>query len=342
MRQTFIILTIILFFGCKTETRETIESYPNGKVMTEYIYSDKANLKDYSIIEYFENGKTKFKGTVKNGKFINTKINYYDNGNYKEVDSIINPCDLEFCCCDGKVFKYFRNGKLDQTYEIRNGVANGLLTIYDRDSLGKVIRTTEYKNDKKNGRETVYSESGNIYSISEFKNDTAINNSYYFKENGDTLKPFPDVLIKKESKKSEFAFSHHALIKNKFPFDTWLTEIYNKDSLQAINNEIDTMLIRNMHKEKYSYNAEDYWQLKYLIKRGWVELFLDRTNVNKCYLSKENKYKLNSNDLLKIFSVQKWAAFLIEKNKLIIKYSFTYPNGNQTSWDYEIIYVFTK
>jgi hypothetical protein len=42
--------------------------------------------------------------------------------NLKEVDSIINPCDLDFCCCDGKVLKYNSNGKLDQTFENRNGI----------------------------------------------------------------------------------------------------------------------------------------------------------------------------------------------------------------------------
>jgi antitoxin component YwqK of YwqJK toxin-antitoxin module len=191
MKSIFaIILTIILLFGCKTEVRETVETFPNGKVKSEYVYSNKENKNNYTIIDYFENGQVKFKGTVKDGKFVGAKLNYYENGNLSEVDSIINPCVLDFCCCDGTVFKYFRNGKLDQTYEIRNGVANGLVTIYDRDSLGRVILTTEYKDDKKNGIEIDYFESGSIYSISEFKNDTVVNYIYYFKENGDTSKYF--------------------------------------------------------------------------------------------------------------------------------------------------------
>jgi hypothetical protein len=158
----------------------------------------------------------------------------------------------------------------------------------------------------------------------------------------DTLEYIPEVVIKKESNKSEFAFSHHALIKNKFPFDTWLTEIYNKDSIQAINAEVDSILISKVHKENYSFNSPDNWKLKYLIKRGWYELGLDRTNVNKCYLSKVNKYKLKSSDLIKIFYSKQWIAYLIDKNKLIITFGHQYPNGNQTSWDYEIMYVFTN
>ena len=190
MRQAFIILTTVLLFGCKTETNKTIETFSSGKVKTEYVYLDKKNEDNYTIIEYFENGRIAFKGNVKDGKFVGAKLTYYENGNLKGVDSIINPCALDFCCCDGKVFKYYSNGSLNQTFENKNGVANGLVTIYDRDSLGKVIRTTEYKDDKKSGKETVYFESGNIYSISEFKNDTASNYIYYFKENGDTSKYF--------------------------------------------------------------------------------------------------------------------------------------------------------
>lgn len=50
--------------------------------------------------------KFAFKGTVENKKFIAVKMNYYENGNLKEVDSILNPCALNFCCCGGKVLKY--------------------------------------------------------------------------------------------------------------------------------------------------------------------------------------------------------------------------------------------
>lgn len=190
MRQTLFILTISLFLGCKTEIRETIESYPNGKVMTEYVYADKTNKKDYYINEYFENGQPKFKGTVKDGKFIDAKLNYYDNGNLREVDSIINPCALDFCCCDGKVFKYYRNGKLDQTYENRNGIANGIVTLYDNDSTENISEITAYKDDKRNGISKTFFKSGKVFSIKTYLNDSLVDYAYYFHENGDTSKYF--------------------------------------------------------------------------------------------------------------------------------------------------------
>ena len=189
MKPTLIIL-IFFLFGCKTEIRETAETYPSGKIKTEYVYADKKNKSNYTIIEYYENGQIEFKGTVKDGEFFGVKLNYYDNGNLRSVDSIINPCAIDFCCCDGKVIRYFRNGQFDQTFENRNGVANGLVSIFDRDSTGRLIRTTEYKDDRKNGIEKLFFENGNIYSVQEFKNDTAVNFIYYFNENGDTAKYF--------------------------------------------------------------------------------------------------------------------------------------------------------
>jgi antitoxin component YwqK of YwqJK toxin-antitoxin module len=203
MKYIFIILVFCLF-SCRreipepiitiqsekstSEINEIIETFPNGNVKTEYIYFESKNDSNYTIKMYYENGQTEFKGIVRNGKFVGEKLNYHDNGVLREVDSILNPCDLDFCCCDGKVIRYFRNGELDQTFENRNGVANGLVSIFDRDSTGRLLKTSEYKNSRKNGIEKIFFKNGKVHSIQEFKNDTAINFIYYFKENGDTLK----------------------------------------------------------------------------------------------------------------------------------------------------------
>jgi antitoxin component YwqK of YwqJK toxin-antitoxin module len=188
MKHILIFLTLL--FGCNSEIRETIETYSSGKIKSEYIYADKNNKSEYTIIEYHENGQIKFKGTVKDGNFFGVKLNYYDNGNLRSVDSIINPCALDFCCCDGKVLRFYRNGHLKLTFENRNGVAYGFVTHYNQDSSGVINSIYSYKDNQKNGVAYEYYNSGKLYKQSYYKNDTLIGKVYYYEENGDTMKIF--------------------------------------------------------------------------------------------------------------------------------------------------------
>jgi len=188
MQSRLTILTIVLFFGCKTEYRNVVDTYSNGKVKEEYVYPNKKDKSKFTIIEYYPNGQISFKGEVENNKFIGMKLNYYENGNLKEVDSILNSCNLDFCCCDGFVKKYYSNGKPDQTFENRNGVANGLVSLYSNDSSGKLVTVSAYQEGKKNGISKTYYDNGKLYKLCSYKNDTAIGHIYYFETNGDTMK----------------------------------------------------------------------------------------------------------------------------------------------------------
>ena len=188
MRHLLTILTLTLLFSCKTEYRKVIDTYPNGKVKEENVYPHKDEKSKYTIIKYFENRQISFKGIVENKKFVNLKLNYFENGNLKQVDSIINPCDLDFCCCDGKVLKYYSNGKLDQTFENRNGVANGLIHLHEIDSSGKLGIIYTYQDGKKNGMFKNFYNSGELYRLGTYKNDTLVDHIFYFEPNGDTMK----------------------------------------------------------------------------------------------------------------------------------------------------------
>ncbi len=188
MRPSYIIIILTFLFGCKTENRKTIDTYSDGKTKSEYVYPDKNDKSNYTIIEYYNNGQISFKGTVEKNKFVDAKLNYYPNGSIKEIDSIINPCELNFCCCDGKVLKYYSNGKLDQTYENRNGMANGLVHLYENDSSGKLGIIYTYKDDKKNGVYKNFYNSGELYRLGTYRNDTLVDYIYYFERNGDTMK----------------------------------------------------------------------------------------------------------------------------------------------------------
>lgn len=160
--------------------------YSNGKIKTEYVYPDKSDSLNYTIYEYFENGKIEFRGLVEKGRFVGQKITYYDNGNIKQIDSLDKPCLLDNCCCDGKVTRFNSSGFLDQSYYTKNGVADGVVTLYD--SLGKVRVIHAYLNGKLHGPTVSYYPSGGINSTGVYRNDTLIGFRYYFKENGDSLK----------------------------------------------------------------------------------------------------------------------------------------------------------
>ena len=194
------------FFSCKTEYRKIKETYSDGKTKIEFIYKDKNNKLNYTIKEYYKCGQLLFTGTVKNGMFVGNKINYYENGKLKEVDSLIKPCELNFCCCDGSVTKYKPNGKLEQSYENRNGLANGLVKLYD-DSSGALSEVYSYANDKRNGAYTTFYPTGQIYSKGTYKNDTLVDYQYFFEESGDTIKYY-------------YTFSG----KMDFPYKKWLDD----------------------------------------------------------------------------------------------------------------------
>lgn len=188
MKNILLLFIIVFCASCKTEKREVLETYSNGDPKREYIYPDEKNKRHYFIIDYYVGKKVKFEGEVENNKFIGQKKNYYENGIVKEIDSISKPCALNYCCCDGKVTKYFSNGKLKITFYNKNGVGNGPITFYSDDSSEYKLSVYEYRDDVKNGRFEHYYKNGKIYQTGTYKNDTMVGKTTYFEENGDTLK----------------------------------------------------------------------------------------------------------------------------------------------------------
>lgn len=159
----------------------------------------------------------------------------------------------------------------------------------------------------------------------------------------DTLPPIPKEVLTKEYFKSLNVHSWHSLLKEEFAFNDWLTEIKDIDSIQNINSHIDSSLHKVNYKRDTTLNLADEWHLKYLLMKGWYEQGMDRTNVNKCFVSKANKYKLSGEDLTKIFKkTERWGFLMPSENELIIGYGHWYPNGNQTSWEYNHYYYFSK
>lgn len=188
MKALNYITLLILLTGCHSDYKVTNEFYDNGKPKKVRIYKDKDDKANYTLICYFENGKIKTRATVKDNLFVGEKINYYENGTIQQIDSIINPCVLSNCCCDGKVKRYDSTGKIIEDFENRNGVENGTVHTYYEN--GVIKDNYKMQNGKKNGVALAYYESGVISFKAVYKNDTLINFVYYFNEKGDTTKYF--------------------------------------------------------------------------------------------------------------------------------------------------------
>ena len=60
--------------------------------------------------------------------------------------------------------------------------------MYEDNSSGKLGIIYTYKDDKKNGPYKRFYNSGKLYLLGIFRNDTLVDHVYYFKENGELMK----------------------------------------------------------------------------------------------------------------------------------------------------------
>jgi len=184
MRHTLI---FIWSFICLTSCNraKVIDRHSNGKPKEERTYLNK-DCTDFKIVQYYPSGQVSFEGNVVNNLFVGQKINYFENGKIKQIDSLEKPCALDFCCCDGIVKRYWENGNLQETFINRNGVENGLVFTYD--TLERLEAKYEMVNGRKNGKAEKYFDDGVLAFKAIFQNDTIQGFATYFYGTGDTLK----------------------------------------------------------------------------------------------------------------------------------------------------------
>ena len=180
-----------------------------------------------------------------------------------------------------------------------------------------------------------------------------------------TLHEIPKVIKQKEYFKSTLANSWERSNKE-FPFNGWLSEFKDSDSIKIVNSQVDSLVKQNIPIKitKQSFNLLDEWKLEYYLNRGWYGMPPSQIkNRNNCYYSKSNKFILTGADIFEIFRLSdkifplnycplilsrggkfnsEWTAILVNKNKLIVRLVSSYPDGNQTSWQYEKLYLFVK
>ena len=184
MRQTLIFIsTLICLTSCNST--EVTERHSNGKPKEERTYFNK-DSSDFKIVQYYPSGQKSFEGNVINNLFVGQKINYFEKGKIKQIDSLYKPCALDFCCCDGVVKRFRESGILLETFINKGGVENGLVFTYD--TLGKLESKYEMFNGHKNGKAEKYFDNGTLAFKAHFQNDTIKGYALYFYGNGDTLK----------------------------------------------------------------------------------------------------------------------------------------------------------
>lgn len=185
--KTFpITLLVILFIGCKQTAKRIIDKYPDGQIMTEYIYADKSDTSNYVCKVYYENGGLKYETSISNNKFVGEKKSFYENGNLERIEKLYQPTLLSAERYDCYIINYRPDGSKESEYQYRNDRINGLAIDYD--STGKKVRTVEYMDGKMNGKVTIYYPNGRVKSFVHYRNDSAYGYKYEFSEAGDTLR----------------------------------------------------------------------------------------------------------------------------------------------------------
>jgi antitoxin component YwqK of YwqJK toxin-antitoxin module len=185
MRASLYYILLLLILGCKEPVKKVVDRYPNGKIMTEYLYPDKDDTTNYACKVYYENGVLKHETQIVFDMFIGEKKTFFKNGRLQRVEKLSQPTPQDASKYDCYIINFRPDGTKESEYQYVNGKINGLATDYD--STGKIARTTEYVDGKMNGKETLYYESGKIKDIAFVKNDTLRGFEIDFKENGDTL-----------------------------------------------------------------------------------------------------------------------------------------------------------
>ena len=188
MKQYYLIIFLISLFGCKSEYRKICDKFPDGTTKTEYIYPDKDDTLNYIVNRYFQSGKIMFSGTVENGMLVGKKMFYFENGKIEAIEKITSPCKDQTPCQNSTVQFFHPNGKLQQSYVIRNGLMEGIVKGYNRHGI--LIREVIYIKGVKNGESIALYPNGQVRSKCFYVNDTIIGNIYFFKSNGDTAKYF--------------------------------------------------------------------------------------------------------------------------------------------------------
>jgi len=179
---TIFILTTILFSCSSGQKTKIIEKWVNGKSKIVVSYDNPNDTLTYLREFYFENGMLGTRGKYVNGKKDGLWQWWYDNGHKKDVATISNDLyvgerkhwredgtlrQVEIItgkcfgdCCDGIITLFYPNGKIQEKWNIKSGLLNGVYEIFYINGQKKSQRI--FKDDKENGISMDWDEMGRL------------------------------------------------------------------------------------------------------------------------------------------------------------------------------------
>jgi antitoxin component YwqK of YwqJK toxin-antitoxin module len=198
MKHIFILLFIFfVLHGCgHNEIKKTTSKYRSGKPEIICIYQNNYDTLTYRKESFYESGKLKYLGFIRNGKKENVWTWFYENGNLKdrckylngnEIDTIshwynngilkqfdvlkkgkIMPGSTCTVCCNLTTLRYFENGNPKETFTWIDNIQQDTAKSWFKNGQLQIISV--WKNGVQNGIFKEYYSNGQIKVEAYFNN----------------------------------------------------------------------------------------------------------------------------------------------------------------------------
>tara|TARA_B100001057_G_scaffold172715_1_gene173446 strand:- start:196 stop:1155 length:960 start_codon:yes stop_codon:yes gene_type:complete len=122
-------------------------------------------------ISYFDNGMVEYKTVYNNGKFDGEQVDYYRNGNLKEIKRLKYFPDLDNSLTIGDLKKYYENGniELEVTYNMTKDLKStspiGYFKTFHRNGNLESSVFYDYETRKRDGKEEEYYDNGQLKKV---------------------------------------------------------------------------------------------------------------------------------------------------------------------------------
>jgi antitoxin component YwqK of YwqJK toxin-antitoxin module len=189
LQKITLAILIFGFISCKTSLKKVIARNKNGSVAVVFEFPDRSDSLTYFMKIYYPDGKLRSEATIVNAKYTGQIITYFPNGIKYQIDSLVEPCDFKIKACNEILLRYNENGTISQRFTVKNGTLNGYSQHYS--NSGVLVKAYYVTNNSiKNGEYEEFFENGKTMLKATYHLDTLVDNEYFFKENGDTLRYF--------------------------------------------------------------------------------------------------------------------------------------------------------